>query len=520
MAEAPLAPCSDAQMSTPSTPAPTEAPIALDDRHFRTDHLLADLKGRSVRGGAVTLSAQVVKFALQLGSTAVLARLLTPADFGLVAMVAAFTGFIGLFKDLGLSLATVQRAEITHQQVSTLFWINVAASAVLMGLAAALSPMVAWFYGEPRLTAIMLVVAGTFIFGGLTAQHSALLRRQMRFKELAAIEVLSLAFGIAVAITMAVMGCSYWSLVGLPVGTAAADCALAWLYSGWRPGWPVRRCGVGPMIRFGGNLTGFNTINYFSRNADNIMIGATWGAGALGIYSKAYGLLLLPLRQINAPMASVAIPSLSRLQEDPAAFRQYYCRAIELLAYVTMPLVVLMAILAHDLVHLILGAQWLEVVPVFIVFAVFGIIQSVSVTSGWVLSALGRTRRMLKLTMYSTPCLLIAFAIGLPWGPLGVAAAATTCALVLVGPQMFYAYRHTPVTVGSVAAAIRSPFLLSMMILAIAAPIRWLMEQQSAFPGAVIAACAAAVVVAVWFAILPADRRSLAQVLSIIVRRR
>src|SRR5687768_196555 len=98
------------------------------DRHFRTDHLMADLKGRSIRGGVVTLSAQAVKFCLQLGSTAVLARLLTPADFGLIAMVAAFVGFVELFKDLGLSVATIQRAEITHQQVSTLFWINVALS--------------------------------------------------------------------------------------------------------------------------------------------------------------------------------------------------------------------------------------------------------------------------------------------------------------------------------------------------------------------------------------------------------
>ncbi len=148
---------------------------------FDTEYLKADLKGRSVRGGAVTMAAQGIKFFLQIGSTVVLARLLTPEDFGLIAMVTAVTGFVMMFKDMGLSMATVQRAEIDHAQISTLFWINVVLSLAFMLLTATLAPAIAWFYSEPRLTWITLALAGAFIFSGFTVQHQALLRRQMNF---------------------------------------------------------------------------------------------------------------------------------------------------------------------------------------------------------------------------------------------------------------------------------------------------------------------------------------------------
>ncbi|MGD0900434.1 MAG: oligosaccharide flippase family protein, partial [Thermoguttaceae bacterium] len=158
---------------------------------FSTAHLRDGLKGRSVRGGAASLVGQVAYFLMRLGSMAVLARILTPGDFGLVAMATAITGFVEMFKDAGLSLATVQRAEITHAQVSILFWINVALSAGLMLLVAAIAPAVAWFYGDSRLIAITLVVAGAFLFGGVGIQHAALLRRQMRFGTLATVQFLS-----------------------------------------------------------------------------------------------------------------------------------------------------------------------------------------------------------------------------------------------------------------------------------------------------------------------------------------
>src|SRR5690606_19203223 len=185
--------------ATASNSLETTGRIDSRDAYFDTEHLTKHLRRRTMRGGAITVSSQGVKFALRLGSTAVLARLLTPADFGLIAMVTVVTGFVEMFKDAGLSMATIQRERITHAQVSTLFWINVALSALIMLLIAALAPAIAWFYGEPRLLPITLALSGTMIFGGLAVQHQALLRRQMQFGRLATIEITSMAAGIAAA---------------------------------------------------------------------------------------------------------------------------------------------------------------------------------------------------------------------------------------------------------------------------------------------------------------------------------
>ena len=301
---------------------------SFQNNFFDTEYLKADLKGRSVRGGAVTMAGQGVRFFLQMGSTVVLARLLTPQDFGLIAMVTAVTGFVMMFKDMGLSMATVQRAEVNHAQISTLFWINVTLSLGVMLVTAALAPAIAWFYGEPRLTWITLALAGAFIFGGLTIQHQALLRRNMRFGTLALIGIISMVMGIVAAIIAAWYGAGYWALVIMQLAGAITGAIAVWVVCGWRPGLPVRRSGVREMLAFGGNLTGFNVINYFARNADNLLIGKFWGSGPLGLYSKAYGLLMLPLRQINAPLSAVAIPALSRLKDEPERYRNYYIKAV------------------------------------------------------------------------------------------------------------------------------------------------------------------------------------------------
>src|SRR5438477_3406776 len=195
-----------------------------DGQYFETDHLLDNLQGRTFRGGFLTLISQAVKMVLQVLSAAVLGRLLLPRDFGLLAMVTSITAFIGMFKDLGLSNATVQHAKITHGQVSGLFWINCALSFGVALVVATLAPFIAWFYHEPKLLAITLVLSGNFIFSGLTVQHQALLRRQMQFKTTAVIDMVSMVCGVATAIVMAGLHFGYWSLVGAQFGTSITNC--------------------------------------------------------------------------------------------------------------------------------------------------------------------------------------------------------------------------------------------------------------------------------------------------------
>ena len=301
------------------------------------EHLQEDLKGRSVRGGVLSLTAQGAQFLLQSAATVVLARLLTPVDFGLVAMVTAVTAIAAGFADLGLTEATIQRQEISHNQVSTLFWINVAIGLFFTLVTAAMAPVFAWFYREPRLLGITFAVSLMFLIGGLRGQHNALLRRQMRFSAIAIRDVISYAIAVILAITMALHGAKYWAIVALPLALSFSQMVISWLMVRWRPGMPHRDIEVRSLINFGGKVAASYVIFNWISNADNILIGWYWGAGPLGLYSRAYNLLMLPLNQINGPAANVAIPAFSRVQDDPELFARYYLRMINLILWSSAP---------------------------------------------------------------------------------------------------------------------------------------------------------------------------------------
>lgn len=431
---------------------------------FDTERLKTDLKGRSVRGGAVMMGAQGANFALRIGSTVVLARLLTPADFGLIAMVIAVTNFVMMFKDMGLSIATVQRAEINHAQISTLFWINTAIGFGLTLLVAALAPAIAWFYREPRLLAVTLVLATAFIFSGLTIQHQALLRRHMYFVALATVEVTAILIGVVTAVVAAYYGAGYWSLVLMQLATAGAIATGVWVASGWRPGWPRWHSGVRSMLSFGKNVTSFHVINYFARNSDKILLGRFYGSGVLGLYSKAYGLLMLPISQLTAPLTSVAVPALSRVQDDLRKYTSYYTKLILLLSFVSMPLTVLMAACSRSIIHLLLGEQWLGAVSVFKILAITAFIQPVASTLGLVLLSLGQSSRFLRWGVFNSLVVVISFAVGIRWGAIGVASAYAVANYLVLFPSMWYCFRLTPMSITAFLQAIARPTVASLIM--------------------------------------------------------
>lgn len=424
--------------SAGSPPLPETGDPAGEDtnRHFHTAHLMPDLRGRSIRGGVVTLVAQGLKFILQLASTAILGRLLLPEEFGLVAMVTAITGFVAMFKDAGLSMATVQSEHITHAQVSTLFWVNVALSVVLMAVTAALAPAISWFYGEPRLTGITLALAAAYIFGGLTVQHQALIQRQMRFTALSGIAVASFAASVVAAVAAALYGLGYWSVVIMTVAGAAVNAALVWLFSGWRPGLPVRGSGVMPMLKFGGNLTGASLLNYASRNVDNILIAYFWGTAAIGLYSRSYALFQAPLRQLSAPFQSVTAPMLSRLAADEERYGKVALLLLRACAIAGAGAAVFVVLFANEIVAVLLGPQWTEAVPI-IRWLSMAIFTQVALMGGQnIIVARGRADVYLRYTIFNTSVAIGSFVIGLPWGPTGVAAAYSLTGLFFRAPAL------------------------------------------------------------------------------------
>jgi O-antigen/teichoic acid export membrane protein len=455
---------------------------------LKTDHLQADLKKRTVRGGVLTAGAQVVQLSLNMVSTVVVARLLTPADHGLVAMVYSLMGFIYMFSEGGLSVATVQRREIDDQQVSNLFWINVAIGVLLSLLMAALGPGLSWFYRDPRLVALALLAATTFFFVGLGVQHDALLRRQMRFVSMAARNVTSTVVTVVVAVTMAWMGAGYWALVVSPLAGTITQTTLSWLLAGWRPGRPRRGAGVRPMLEVGGNLTLAYAISYVARSMDAVLIGRYLGAGPLGLYSKAYNLLLFPLTQLNNPLVVVALPALSRVQDDPERHARYYLRMANLITWVMAPLMGYLFVAAHPVVNLLLGDQWGESASVFRLFAVAAPAFPLLRLNGLLFQSRGRTDRQRKLEMLQSPVLVGCFVLGLSFGIRGVALAYTLAILAMLPWSLSFAFSGTRLTMRRVGRAVLYPVSLTFVAVVSATLVLSSVPPLSDLPGAAVIA--------------------------------
>jgi PST family polysaccharide transporter len=393
----------------------------------------------------------------------ILARLLSPSDFGLVAMVTAFTNFVATFRDGGLAMATVQRDEVNHAQVSTLFWGNVALALLLGAAVACSAPAVAWLYGRDELVPITALFSLSIIVGGFAVQHRALLSRQMRFTALVATQIGALIGGIIVGVAMALAGMSYWSLVGMALAISVLDTLGVWVACPWMPGPPVRRSGVRSMARFGGYLSIANTLNWACQNVDNVLIGISWGAAPLGIYTRAYQVVLLPMRQINGPITAVVLPGLSRLQSDPAGYRALFVSALASITLFGIPIVALAACEAEAIVLTILGPKWGAAAPVFRYLAPAAAIATFHVATGWTFVSLGRVDRNLRVVVVRAAATIAAFAAGLPWGPAGVALAYSVTLGGAVIPEMVYAFHGTPIVATDVLRALWRPVLASTL---------------------------------------------------------
>ncbi|MFL6336850.1 MAG: lipopolysaccharide biosynthesis protein [Pyrinomonadaceae bacterium] len=499
-----------------AAPAPSPASAARpEDAYFSTERLKSGLGARAARGGVVTLVAQGLKFAIFTAATVVLARLLTPQDYGLVGMVTILVSFVGMFQYLGLSTATVQWPELTHRQVSTLFWVNLGLSGGIALGVAACSPLVAWFYGEPRLVAVTLGLAGATMLRGLSIQHEALLVRQMRFTTLAANDLVAMLVGLASAVTVALRGWGYWALVVNQLAMTGSTAAGVWLACRWRPGLPGRGVGLRRMLSFGGNLTGFNLVNFVARNVDNLLIGKVWGAYQLGIYARAYQMLLLPLDQVNAPFGAVAVPALSRLGEEPERYRAAFLKVVEKIAMLTMPGVAFMIGVADWLVRLMLGAQWEESARVFMLLGAAALVQPLAKAALWLYTTQGRTREMFRWGWVGGGIAVASILAGLPWGALGVATSYALTDLFLTTPLLFWlACRRGPVRAGDIyRAAAPSACAAVCSLSAVYAARPWLVALPlAARLAAAFAVAALASLAVLW--VIPAGRRALRQVVG------
>lgn len=413
---------------------------------------------------------------VQVLALIVLARLLAPADFGLLAMVMAIIGIANIFRDLGLSAATIRAPEITPAQASTLFLTNVGFGALMTAAVSAAAPLLAWLYDDPRVVDITLVLAWTFFLSGLGTQHQALLRRQLKFGVLAWTNLVSVVVGQACAIALALYGYGYWALVAAMLLTHVARTVLAWVANPWRPGRPEYDRRVRSMMSFGGYLVVFTLLGYVAANAHNVVIGWQYGADEVGYYSRAFMLLTLLLGYVLAPLDVVAPAALARMIDEPARYNESYLHTVSMMLLLTAPIGFVCAVAAEDLIALVLGGQWGPSVAVLQILALAAVPQTLCSSSGWLYLSHGDSRRMMQWGVGGWGTLILLLIAGTAFGIEGVAAAYTAGMFLLLYPCMVMAFQRTTLRFGDL---MRTAWPITLPALLAALPM-WLVREFAA----------------------------------------
>jgi O-antigen/teichoic acid export membrane protein len=429
---------------------------------------MEDLKGRAVRGGLARLCGQAGTLVLRVGFMVIMARLLNPEDFGLVAMVTVVTGVFEIFTTAGLSLATIQRVTVSHEQISGLFWVNILVGAVLCMVCLATAPLLVAFYHEPRLFWLTVAIGAGFLFAAAGVQHSALLQRQLRYIDLTVIEFASLLASYAIGIGMALGGLGYWALAGSAIAQPAITSGLTWWAAAWMPGMPTRGVDIHSMLRFGGTIVLNNLVIYIAYNFDKLLLGRVWGADVLGLYGRAYQLINVPMSGLHSAVGGVAFSALSRLQEDPVRLRNYFLKGFSLVNAMTVPIAVFGGLFADEIVLVVLGPKWTESAAIFRLLMptilVFGLINP----TGWLLQSIGLHGRSLQIAFVIAPLVIVACLIGSPYGPQGVALAFSTAMTLWLIPHLVWCSYNTVVSAFDLLAMVYRPVLASAVAAAIA----------------------------------------------------
>jgi len=409
------------------------------EKYLSVYHLRHGLEMRAIKGAGFTISSQVINYGVQTVGTIVLARLLSPDLFGLVAMVETLSLLLQNFGFNGITEAVVQRPDVTQAEMSKLFWvymfIMLASTAGFM----AASPLIVWFFNEPQLKSITMVMALTILFGGLSACHLSLLTRNMEFHVIAAIQILAAFLSTAAAIVIAVKGFGYWALVLRRVSMQFFVAVFAWIFCRWRPGGLVREARIGPILRFTFRTYATYLIDYVRKSADKILIGKILGKTILGHYDRAYQLAAVLPNQLTASLSGVSLAALSRLRDDRDNYIRLFSKSLSLIAFIAFPMSVLLTLVGKNLIVFLLGPQWDEAGKIFSALGPSVGVVVIYYSIYWLHFSLGRADRLLRWSTFTLVVSLLAYALGILFGPVGVAVAYSILFYLLLIPALSFA---------------------------------------------------------------------------------
>jgi PST family polysaccharide transporter len=427
-----------------------------------------------------SLVSQVGRQVMQFVTAAILARLLSPSDFGLVGMATLVIGFVDLFKDLGTSAAVIHRKNVSDVLLHSIFWINAVFGLLGMVLLFFLSPLVASFYHEPRVTSILQVLSLNFFLSGISILQKAILERNLAFNTLAKIEISAIVSGSVVGIGAAVLKYGVWSLVYQTLTVVAVTTVLLWIANRWKPKLIFDWREVKEDSSYSLHLTGANVWHYFKRNADYILIGRVLGSQELGYYTLAYRLMLFPLQNVSHVISRVMFPVFSKVQDDDAKFRMAYLKVTGTIALITFPLMVGLWALAEPFILTLFGSQWRPVILLLMILAPVGMNQSVGTTVGTIYQAKGRTDLMFRWGIVSGFLMLSAFVIGLQWGIIGVAIAYAIADLIWTYPSFAIPFRLIHLRVRELVMVLLRPLLASLLMLTVLLGVKFLLPTSLA----------------------------------------
>src|SRR5271170_6450102 len=420
------------------------------------------LRRTAVRGAGAAIAGSAGNFVVGIGSVMILARLLTPSDFGVVTMVTTFSLLLRSFGLNGFTELIMQREELTESLVSNLFWINLGIGTILTLAFASSGPLLALFYHNPAVVPVTWGMSLTIGIGCLGYIHTGLLQRAMHFRTTAIINFAGQVFQVVVSIALAMAGWHYWALVWGSVTQTAVVALGAWLVCRWIPSRPSRASGTGSGLKFALNVYSHFAFSYATRNTDNLLVGWRFGARALGFYKKAYDLFVMPQTQLLAPLSAVVVSTLSRVSRDREQFRRYFLRTISVLALVGMGIGADFALVGKDIIRFLLGPGWEEAGRIFALFGPGIGVMLLYNTHGLIHLAIGRPERWFRWGLLEFACTASLFLLALHWGPSGIAFAWTTSYFLLMFPGFWYAGKPIGMGMGPVFAVIWKFFAASV----------------------------------------------------------
>lgn len=426
---------------------------------------MSDLKKKAVRGAGINVASHAVSFVFHTVGVIILARLLTPKDFGLVAMVTAFSMWIMNFGINGFTEYIIQKKDITAEDVNSIFWTHLSIAATLSLAFVLFGFVLVDFYKEPALFGIVIAMASSIILYSLFTSPFALLQRAMKFSLIAVIELSAVILSVGLSIAAASAGMGYWAIVIRQLTLPVVSVMAVWSISTWRPTRPKNLTNALPALKYAFKIYCNFSLNYLTRNIDKILIGRVHGSAVLGTYDRAYYLSQMPAEQLLRPLTSVTLATLSRIREDKLRFITYYVKALSTVSFLGTMVTVVLFLTAQDLVLLLLGPKWTETGRILMALTPGITALLISGTCSWLHLSLGTPGRWLRWNIVASIITILAFIIALPYGAFAMGIAYSVKTYLLLFPGIWYAGRPIQMKVGKIASSIW-PYLLSAVIVA------------------------------------------------------